>query len=133
GVLIAAVAVLADIAVAAVTAGAGAGAGAVLGVTAVVVAGVPVGGVAADVTRRGGASGRSTTGSVGSGLLGRAAGVLYGDVGTRYAEEWRGELYDLRAEGARWWQRAGYVIGVLLWAAPVVAVTSRLSRARAVD
>jgi hypothetical protein len=51
----------------------------------------------------------------------------------RYREEWARELYDLRAEGARWWRRAGYVVGVVLWAAPVLAVTLRLRPQRAAD
>jgi hypothetical protein len=35
----------------------------------------------------------------------------------RYQEEWRGELYDLRADSCRW-DRIRYVTGVLLYAAP---------------
>jgi hypothetical protein len=67
------------------------------------------------------------------GMVRGAARALPSAARARYAEEWAGELYDLRAEGARWWQHASHVVGVLLYAAPVLAVTLRLSRVRAVD
>lgn len=71
--------------------------------------------------------------SVGSGTLGCAARLLPGRTGPRYLEEWRGELYDRRADGERWWRRAGYVAGIVLYAVPILAVTLRLNRVRAVD
>ncbi|MEV4773122.1 hypothetical protein [Micromonospora humida] len=49
-------------------------------------------------------------------LLRGAAGLLPGWAACRYREEWAGELYDLRAEGAPWWTRVGYLLGVLLCA-----------------
>ena len=70
--------------------------------------------------------------SMSLGALRGAAGLLPGRSRSRYLEEWRGELYDLRADGAWWWQRAGYIIGVL-YAASALAITLRRSRARAVD
>jgi hypothetical protein len=81
------------------------------------------------VAQRLGTAGRSTA----SGLLRGAARPLPGAAQARYLEEWRGELYDLRGEGARWWRRAGYVAQVLLFTAPVLAVTLRLSARKAVD
>ncbi|MGX6606090.1 hypothetical protein ACWKSP_28770 [Micromonosporaceae bacterium Da 78-11] len=70
---------------------------------------------------------------VGASMVRGAAGALPRERRARYVEEWRGELYDLRAEGARWWQRAGYLATILLYVAPVLAVTLRLSRTKAVD
>ncbi|MFJ8691075.1 hypothetical protein [Micromonospora wenchangensis] len=54
--------------------------------------------------------------SGGAVLLRGAAGLLPGWAACRYREEWAGELYDLRAEGAPWWTRVGYLLGVLLCA-----------------
>jgi hypothetical protein len=71
--------------------------------------------------------------AAGSGLLRAGAALLPDGAGARYAEEWCGEFYDLRSDGARWWMRLAYVAGVLGRAVPVLAVTLRLSRARAVD
>lgn len=67
-------------------------------------------------------------------LLFRAAGLLLpGPAATRYAEEWAGELYDLRAEGASRWRRFRYVTEVLHRTAPALAVTLRLNARQAVD
>jgi len=68
----------------------------------------------------------------GPGLLNLAAGLLPGTAGPRYREEWLGELYDLRADGAPWRSRAHYVLGVLC-AAPRLAISMRLHPTRAVD
>jgi hypothetical protein len=65
-------------------------------------------------------------------LLSGAARLLPDAVRSRYQEEWRGELYDLRADSGRW-DRISYVTGVLLYAAPALAVTLRLSPTRAVE
>ena len=81
-----------------------------------------------------GGTARRSAGRCGrSGLLTVAAGLLPGPAGIRYREEWLGELYDLGAEGAPWRSQARYVLGVLLYAAPRLAVTMRLHPARAVD
>ncbi len=72
-------------------------------------------------------------GRTGNGLLRAGAALLPDGVGARYAEEWCGEFLDLRSEGAPWWALLTYVIGILLRAVPVLAVTLRLSRVRAVD
>ncbi|MDT5039196.1 MAG: hypothetical protein QOE51_181 [Actinoplanes sp.] len=66
-------------------------------------------------------------------LLRVIATLLPGPARHRYLEEWRGELYDLDAEGTPWWRQAGHVVGVVLCAAPVMAVTLRLRRTRVVD
>ncbi|MGY3520959.1 hypothetical protein ACVMYR_32165 [Micromonospora sp. PTRAS2] len=63
-------------------------------------------------------------------LLRGAAGLLPGSAVSRYGEEWMGELYDLRAEGAPWWSRVGYVLGILLWSVPRLAVALRLGGER---
>ncbi|WFE56657.1 hypothetical protein [Micromonospora sp. WMMD712] len=63
-------------------------------------------------------------------LLRGAAGLLPGSAVSRYCEEWTGELYDLRAEGAPWWRRAGYVLGILLCSVPRLAVALRLGGER---
>ncbi|MBO4161373.1 hypothetical protein [Micromonospora antibiotica] len=69
-------------------------------------------------------------GSGGTVLLRGAAGLLPGWAVCRYREEWAGELYDLRAEGAPWWRRAGYILGILLFSAPRLAVGLRLGGER---
>ncbi|HYN96662.1 MAG TPA: hypothetical protein VES42_22705 [Pilimelia sp.] len=51
----------------------------------------------------------------------------------RWLEEWRGELYDLRADGARWWRRAAYVADIVLRGAPRQAITLRRQGHRAVE
>ncbi|MEU7617255.1 hypothetical protein AB0B27_14345 [Micromonospora rifamycinica] len=69
-------------------------------------------------------------GSGGAVLLRGAAGLLPGWAASRYREEWVGELYDLRAEGAPWWRRAGYLLGILLCSVPRLAVGLRLGGER---
>ncbi|MFI2577463.1 hypothetical protein ACH5AJ_35320 [Streptomyces rochei] len=69
-------------------------------------------------------------GSGGAMLMRGAAGLLPGWAACRYREEWAGELYDLRAEGAPWWRRAGYILGILLFSAPRLAVGLRLGGER---
>ncbi|SCF15104.1 hypothetical protein GA0070558_13432 [Micromonospora haikouensis] len=59
-------------------------------------------------------------------LLRGAAGLLPGSAVSRYREEWTGELYDLGSEGAPWWSRVGYILGILLFSAPRLAVGLRL-------
>lgn len=49
---------------------------------------------------------RHTQGASGVVLLHLAGLLLPAPSRQRWMEEWRGELYDLRAEGARWWSRA---------------------------
>lgn len=63
-------------------------------------------------------------------LLHGAAGLLPGWALCRYREEWAGELYDLRAEGASWWRRTGYLLGILLFSTPRLAVGLRLGGER---
>lgn len=65
--------------------------------------------------------------------LGFATRLLPPAHAERYAEEWRSELYDLRAEGARWYKCASFVAGVLTCAVPKMAVILRLGRRRAVE
>lgn len=62
-----------------------------------------------------------------------SARLLPAGVAARYAEEWAGELYDLRAEGASWWRRARHVTGILLCAVPLLAVQLRPRPRRVVD
>ncbi|MEU5549029.1 hypothetical protein ABZ738_04600 [Micromonospora sp. NPDC047793] len=62
-----------------------------------------------------------------------ATGLLPGEAADRYREEWLGELYDLRAEGASWWRRVGYVLGIVVCSVPRLAVSLRLRRYWAVD
>lgn len=77
--------------------------------------------------------GRTAARKAGPGFLGAAARLLPGSAAAWYQEEWRGELYDRRADGERWWRRAAYVCSILLYCAPTLAITLRLSRTRAVD
>ena len=69
----------------------------------------------------------------GNPVVNAAARLLPGGAGPRYAEEWLGELHDMRAEGDSRRLRVRYVLGVLFLAAPHLALTLRLSRVRAVD
>ncbi|WP_194822397.1 hypothetical protein [Micromonospora sp. S-DT3-3-22] len=73
---------------------------------------------------------RLLPGAGGAVLLRGAAGLLPGWAACRYREEWAGELYDLRAEGASWWRRAGYILGILLCGVPKLAVGLRLGGER---
>lgn len=73
---------------------------------------------------------RLLPGAGGAVLLRGAAGLLPGWAACRYREEWAGELYDLRAEGAPWWTRTGYLLGILLLSAPRLAVGLRLGGER---
>jgi hypothetical protein len=67
------------------------------------------------------------------GLLQVIAMVLPVDSRDRYFEEWHGEFYDLRAEGASWWRCVGYVAGIMFGAVPALTVTLRRGDRRAVD
>jgi len=66
-------------------------------------------------------------------LLSLVAALLPVTSRMRYLEEWLGELYDLRAEGAPWWRCVGYIAGIVAGAAPSLAVVLRRSGRRAVD
>jgi hypothetical protein len=68
-----------------------------------------------------------------AGLLRAGAALLPNGAGARYAEEWCGEFHDMRSDGATWWARLAFVVGILGRAVPVLAVTLRLSRVRAAD
>jgi hypothetical protein len=51
----------------------------------------------------------------------------------RYLEEWRGELHDLRAEGALWRHQVAHVARLIAWCAPRTAFVLRRNARRAVD
>ena len=67
-----------------------------------------------------------------AGVLRAAAAALPHAMRDRYVEEWRGELYDLRAEGARWWRRVAHLLGLVRGCARL-AVIARRDQQKAVD
>jgi hypothetical protein len=78
---------------------------------------------------------RSAAARVGAGDVVARLGVLLLPRSSRcrYLEEWRGELHDLRADGAPWWRRVGHVARLGLQCAPLTAFVLRRSARRAVD
>jgi hypothetical protein len=102
------------------------------GTLVIVLAGIAgVGGAAIGTAK--GTTRPGTAGRAANGLLRAGAALLPDGAGNRYAEEWCGEFFDLRADGARWWNLLAYVLGILLRAVPVLAVILRVGRARVVD
>lgn len=67
------------------------------------------------------------------GLLRLIIVLLPAGVRDRYLEEWRGELYDLRADGQPWWRRTAYILDIALRGAPRQAVTLRRRGRRAIE
>lgn len=77
--------------------------------------------------------GEITPSRAASQLLGWATMLLPRSARLRWLEEWRGELYDLRADAEPWWRRAAYVIDVVFRSGPHLAVSLRLRRGRVTD
>jgi hypothetical protein len=102
------------------------------GAVLIVAASVAVVGTVALKSRRSG-RGRAPASRVGQGLIHAATALLPGEVGARYGEEWSGELIALQDEGAGRSALARYVTGILLKAVPVLAISLRLHRSRAVE
>ena len=67
---------------------------------------------------------------VGRKVLRDAAGLLPGAAAARYAEEWQGELFDMRAEGEPLRRRFLFTLVTTLYVAPLLAVRLRLRRNR---
>lgn len=67
------------------------------------------------------------------GLIHLMSALLPSNLRGRYIEEWRGELYDMRMEGAPWRNCVIQVVVIALQAVPRLAVTLRQAVRKTVD